>query len=198
MLRSAHNIALLFIGLFLVVIGVVLAGSFYYKNGGTMQSTSLTPTGAPESSGATDNRPKLTATMQLIPNSTEPNTYSIVISDITLPISGVVFQLQNAAEGSQLISNTIEVDPTLLSSGWSTAVNSSTEVDDTQELSFSMILNSPGTEVSVQSLEIGTVTFDQAPTEDEFSLVSEESYITYTDDQIASLNLVLETDTIEN
>jgi hypothetical protein len=199
MLRSAHKIALLFIGLFLVVTGVVLAGSLYYKNGGTLQSSSsLTTAGTPETSEAVDNRPRLSATLQLIPEGSNTNTYSIVASDITLPIAGVVFQLRNASNGSQFTSNTVELDPTLQSAGWSTAVNTSTEVDQTQELSFSMVLNSPGAEVKVESLKIGTITFDQAPTEDELSLVSEESYITYSDDQIASLNLVLETDTIEN
>lgn len=193
--KPAHKIALIFVALFLLVTGVVLFGSLYYKN--TLPIISEIPF-IPVQTETLVEQEAAKTNLQLIPTNTERTEYKIVISDITNSISGVVFQLQSAANGAQITSTSIETDPSLEALGWSTAINTSTETDSNQQLSFSMILSSPGTEINVQSLDIGTITFNQAPNSNDLTINAEESYVTYKDDTLSYLNLLLETANIED
>jgi hypothetical protein len=192
---AAHKIGLIFGALFLMIVGIVFAGAVYYKQSAIPTSQSSEIVSETVTPSAEELEPAL---LQLIPSTDEQTTYRIVVSNLVQPINGISFELQSNPGGATITSNSIEIEEDLENNGWSTAVNSATETDSSQRLSFSMLLNSPGTEVTSNSIEIGTISFDQTPSSIDLSLNPDESVVTYTEDRIATLNLVLETDTMSN
>lgn len=192
-MKPAYSIALMFVAIFLIVAGVVMAGSLYYKK--TMSSEAV-PTATPsltETPAAEQVEP---AVLNLSPTDASHTKYQLVVTGLTAPVNGIVFQLSSFPSGAQLTSDSVATDPALQTNGWSTAVNSSND-NGNQALSFSTLTTGPAPTETVPSITIGTITFDKAPTENDLSLNAQESYVTYVGEKIAPLNLVLKTDTME-
>lgn len=191
--KPAFSTALIFISLFLIVVGVVMAGSLYYKQ---QMSSQIAPSPTPSLNETPAAEQVAPATLTLTPMDANHKTYNVFVSGLTAPVNGIVFQLSSSPSGAQLTSNSITTDPALQNNGWSTAINS-TETNDNQMLSFSTLLTSTAPTTTTPSISIGTVSFDKQPAKEDLSLNTQESYVTYVGDKIAPLNLVLETGTME-
>lgn len=195
--KPALKVPVLLVTLFLLIIGIVIGGSLWYRQAVKRPANTIT-----ETTTEVNNIPaapiREAARLVFIPVDDSLTTYRVVVQGLSQPTSGLVFQIFNRANSPQIISNAIATDQNLQANGWETAINSSTQTDSTQELSFSLLISSPTESELVETINIGTLTFDDVPSISQLTLNEEESYVIYQDSSIAPLNFVLETDTMEN
>lgn len=179
---------------FLFVVIVLVIGAFYYKN--TFNSaTSFQDSDTVTQEVTTQEMPQQEpVTLLLTPLSA--TEYRLSIEDLKQPVTAATIVLNSPEQ--VITSSDIDVASDLESLGWSTAINSSTDSESGQEFTFSMI-RMTGTEATNRSsIVLGTITLSNEANLNNLILDTNQSKVVYAADQQSTINLVVETDSIDN
>lgn len=188
----ASNTTQIFILMFVAVLLILVGGAVWIK-----QTSSVNNTASQESSGIQQEQAEPifeTVTLRLTPTSVT-GTYAASIEGLTAPINGVAFQLEDPAGGAELTGTEFEMADGLEETGWSSAINSTSDSATGATLSFSILKTEPAgqTTETISSLPLGTISFSNIEAGiNDMSLIPTESFVTYASGSVAKIELVVQ------
>lgn len=185
-ISPARNASLLLFS-FILIVGILFAGAWFYK----YSSTSLYSTGTSQFVGNSIVPVESSISLYLVPTG-NTNEYSLVLRDLKNPVTTVAFQITSTNVSTPISGSSIVTNSSLANSGWTTAINSESSSDSLQRLSYTLIRTTPAGSDTTPEMTLGTITLSGNSNINQLELNPEESFLTYSNDE-NPVRIVLET-----